>query len=342
MGPCPAIVPCPVVCPSPPSAPDYIMSAVVELCVAVLLVDAAFSGHKRGAWRWVSTLLGGIIFGWSLEWANTNHGGAGAAYCYPPAPFPFNLGGVPLWVPIGWGGIIYAATWTAKHLQLNVVARAAAAAFLVASIDFSLDPVAKLLGFWVWECDNVNFFGVPYDNFDGWYLIVFVYALTASLLLGCTRHLWDKKKAGASYQPWLGVLVQLAAPVACAIVAILVLLLAKSAVPAITKLITTVLVALFHHPPDPSAPSAVLFVLLTAAGAGTLLFSKPRPRDPVAPNWPIIAVPVVIHVASYWLFLQYAGMAAEPSLVATIPLQLLAGIFVYTLPWRRRRLLAVP
>lgn len=312
------------------------MAAIVELCVVVLLADAALRGHRRSQWRWVSTLVGGILFGWFAEWANTGFGsGSGPAYCYPAAPFPFNLGGVPLWVPIGWGGIIYAATWTASRLQLGVVARAVAAAFLVASIDFSLDPVAKLLGFWVWERDQVSFFGVPYDNFNGWYLIVFVYALSASFVLGKARHLWDPNhREYDTTKKRLGLLVEVLAPVFCAAAAIVVLLVAK-------WVVTTITNAVAGHvstPPDSSVVSAVIFMVLTALGTGTLIFSKPRKSDAVAPNWPVVLVPVAVHVASYVLFLAFAGMTAEPTLVGTIPLQLLAGLFVYTMPWRRQRL----
>jgi hypothetical protein len=325
----------PIVCPSPPSVPDYWMAAVVELCVLILLVDAATRGHKHGQWRWVSTLVGGIVFGWFAEWANTGLGrGMGPEYCYPPATFPFNVGGVPLWVPLGWGGIIYAGTWTASRLQLGIVGRAVAAAFLVASIDFSLDPVAKLLGFWVWEREKVSFFGVPYDNFNGWYLIVFVYALSASFVLGRLRHLWDRKhpKYDATKRH-VGLLVEIIAPLACAAVAIGALLLIKGAVTAVTSAVPS-----SPTPPDPSFVSAVIFLILTALGTGTLLFSKPRPSDIVAPNWPVVLVPAAIHVTSFVLFLAFAGMTAEPTLVGTIPLQLLAGLFVYTMPWRRQRL----
>jgi uncharacterized membrane protein len=321
----------PVVCPNPPSPPDHAMAWIVVVCVAILLADAASRGHKQGQWRWVSTLVGGMIFGWFVEWANTGFGhGAGPAYCYPPADFPFNLGGVPTWVPIGWGGIIYAATWTARRLQLGVVPRAIAAAFLVASIDFSLDPVAKLLGFWVWEYKTVNFFGVPYDNFNGWYLIVFVYALSASFVLGKTRRLWDATDASYDVtKKRLGSIVEVLAPILCAAIAIGVMLLAEWAVSAVSGP---------SNSPDSGAGSAVIFMVLTALGMATLVFSKPRQSDLVAPNWPVILVPVAIPVASYVLFLAFAGMACEPTLVGTIPLQLLAGLFVYTMPWRRKRL----
>jgi uncharacterized membrane protein len=316
------------------------MHWIVVLCVLALFIDAllrAIRGGKAGPWRWVWTLLGGILFGLIVEHFNSSGSGT-HSYCYPPAPFPFNVWGVPIWVPIGWGGIIYAAAWTAQRLRLGFVQRAVATAFLVASIDFSLDPVAKMLGFWVWECDTVNFFGVPYDNFNGWYLIVFVYALSANFVLGRTRKYWSANSA--LHKPTAGFLLQLLLPLLCAGLATLLLLFVlKPLVPTVTGWITAIVVAIVHPtaPLDPSVASAVLFMILTALGAGTIIFSTPRASQPVKRNWPVILVPAIIHLSSYVLFLVNGGMMMkeECSLVATIPLQLLAGLFVYTAPWRR-------
>jgi hypothetical protein len=53
-------------------------------------------------------------------------------------------------------------------------------------------------------------------------------------------------------------------------------------------------------------------------------------------------VPIIIHLACYGLYLWFSFRLTpkdESLLVAAIPLQLLAGSFVFTTHWRRRLLL---
>jgi uncharacterized membrane protein len=312
---------------APSAAPTIIISLVVTVCVGWLFVDAL---RARGH-RWAATMIGGIIFGEIVEWLNThdvpfiqgNH-----IYCYPD--LPINWFGVPFWVPVGWGGIIYAATWTAQRLRLPpLLARPVAAAFLAASIDFSLDPVARLTGFWRWECFRVSFCGVPYDNFIGWYLIVFIYSATAAWLLRITKPRWDVQAERFSREWRWSVFIQWAAPLLCALVATVVLVAFKWAL------------AFAHVTSDPSndgSGAAKIFMVATTVGALVTLVLAGKPVADVDPpvNWPVIVVPAVMHVTCYALLLRFADWSQEPMLVAAIPIQLLAGLFVFATPWRRQ------
>jgi uncharacterized membrane protein len=281
-----------------------IVTVVVVVCVLALLWDA----RARGA-RWVATLLGGIVFGEIVEVLNIR--GAGChGYCYPDVG-PMILG-VPLWVPIGWGGIIYASTWAASRLQIPWFGRAITAAFLAVSIDFSLDPVAELLGFWSWDAPPTNFLGVPYDNYAAWFLVVLVYSATATGLLNW----WNPR----------GILAQVGTILVAELVAAVVLFV-----------VVTLLTHFGYSPRGRQGHiAAALFMLALGVGViGTLLhFRVPRPPSPSAGpvNWPVLVVPVVIHVTSYALYFAYARWQ-EPALIAAIPIQLLAGVFIFAQPW---------
>lgn len=90
---------------------------------------------------------------------------------------------VPLWVILGWASIIHASRRTALALGFGPVLGALAAGLLAASIDFVLDPIANALGYWTWNVTGhgqglETMFGVPFDNYLGWMMIVAGLSLT--------------------------------------------------------------------------------------------------------------------------------------------------------------------
>ena len=316
-------------CSAPTSLlPTLFLATVSFVVFVVLLYDA---GANRGS-RWAATLVGGAIFGFAVEWLNTQTGG-GHIYCYPTVPF-FDMFGVPWWVALGWGSVIYASTWTAQRLQLPPLGQAIAAAFLAVSVDFSLDPVAELFGFWDWQCFPVSFFDVPYDNYIGWYLIVFVYALTTPWVLGRLRSSWFLPPGQPATTK--SFVLQWLLPLLCALVAVVVLVAVKALLGSFTNLGV-----------DNGKTAAAIFVVLTLVGGFVTFWLGARNvvlSTPPAVNWPVIIAPAVIHVACYVLFLStgftfspfsFVGWTSESALVASIPIQLLSGLFVFTTPWRR-------
>lgn len=57
------------------------------------------------------------------------------------------------------------------------------ASFIMVSWDFSMDPITATIGHqWIWE-DGGGYFGVPFSNFMGWYLTVFVFFQLFALYL---------------------------------------------------------------------------------------------------------------------------------------------------------------
>src|SRR5215211_85134 len=57
------------------------------------------------------------------------------------------------------------------------------ASFLMVSWDLSFDPINSTIGhIWIWQ-DGGNYFGVPFSNFMGWFLTVFVFFQLFALYL---------------------------------------------------------------------------------------------------------------------------------------------------------------
>lgn len=321
-----------IVCAAPSSPwPTLFLAAVAFVTFGWLVVDAYLHRATRG-WHWVAVPVAGAIFGFIVEWLNTQTG-SGHLYCYEPFPV-INLLGVPLWVAAGWGSVIYASMWTAQLLKLPQVGQAIAAAFLAVSVDFSLDPVAELFGFWKWECFDVNFFKVPFDNYCGWYLIVFVFALVTPRVLNRNAGL---SPATPGHPPTTGSpLAQWGVVIACALVSVAVLVLAKALLGSFTQ-----------FGGDNGKTAATVFIVLTLVGSFvTFWLGRARVNLPLPPpvNWPVMIVPAVIHLACYLLFLttgftfspfQFVGWTVQSALVASIPIQLIGGLFVFTTPWRR-------
>jgi len=145
---------------------------VMELCVFALALVLVPHARKQGR-QWVSTYACGVLFGTTIEMLLVS--GASASYRYGEFLVMLGPAGkeVPLWVGVGWGAILYAASWTAYRLKLPRLLRPLAAGVLAVNIDLSLDPIAHHLGYWVWlKAPPVNLYGVPFDNFLGWFGIV--------------------------------------------------------------------------------------------------------------------------------------------------------------------------
>jgi uncharacterized membrane protein len=204
------------------------------------------------------------------------------------------------------------------------------ASFLAVSIDFSLDPIARLLRFWTWQQYPVSFDGVPYDNFTGWYLIVLVYAIATSIVLGRTRGSWNLSGAAFTAPWWRSGLIQWGWVLACVLLAT-----------GMIFVVGWIMGQLGYSPGlDGGATAAEIFLACTAVGAFVTvllvrrraLVPSPAVSTPPVVSWPVLLVPVIIHLTCLLLYFVFAKWQ-EPVLVAAIPIQLLAGVFVFAQPW---------
>ena len=122
----------------------------------------------------------------------------GVATGFPFGPYHYTdalgpkLAYVPLLIGPAYLGVGYMA-WVIGTILVGDVKRAASAlstfaapfiaAFVMVLWDLSLDPAASTVAkWWIWR-DGGGFFGVPLQNFLGWYLTVFVFMQLFALYL---------------------------------------------------------------------------------------------------------------------------------------------------------------
>ena len=161
------------------------------------LVLILFSACLRHAlWRdtdlprgWhVGELLGGLLFGLLLEWVNVRF-----VTGYHYGRFVLMLDSIPIGIGMGWAVIIYSAMLATDRWGLPEADRPFADALLALNIDLGMDAVAFRMGMWTWEFYKpevrwtADWFGVPFGNFYGWMLVVFLYSTFIRLLRPAAR-----------------------------------------------------------------------------------------------------------------------------------------------------------
>jgi len=135
------------------------------------------------AWRrqrdlfWV--IPAAIVFGFVIEYSQVSK--ATPPYHYTEALVPLP-GMVPLGVVLSWGTIIYAVLSTLRLLKLSRLSRPIVAGLLATAIDFVSDPAFVSLDFWIWA-EPGAWFGIPWTNYVGWFVIVAAYTLWHDVLL---------------------------------------------------------------------------------------------------------------------------------------------------------------
>jgi Carotenoid biosynthesis protein len=157
----------------------YYCFPIAEISMYILFILCFVHAVKQGI-RHISYLLGGLLFGLMLEYINLL---SNLGYTY--GKFMVMLGHPPLEIPlcigIGWSIIIYTARLFTDRFQLPLWSAAALDTLLAISIDLSMDVVAYRLHMWNWNWSSRNpltadWFGVPFDNFFGWLMVVFFYS----------------------------------------------------------------------------------------------------------------------------------------------------------------------
>lgn len=148
---------------------------LVELSVLFLGILTFFEAWKT-SFKDMFTFLGAAVFGLMIEFAFVI---LSSGYSYGDYLISPTIAGhsVPLWVSVGWATIIYAAMKTSDRTRIPWYLRPVFDGLLAVSVDLTLDPVAEHLGFWHWH-NGGDYYGVPYDNFMGWMMIVSFYSFT--------------------------------------------------------------------------------------------------------------------------------------------------------------------
>lgn len=119
------------------------------------------------------------ISGMTVEWIGVHSGRLFGGYGYSDILGPV-MAGVPVTLGFAWIAVVVNASLLARDFGFTGVrlaaARAVQAGWWTVLLDLTLDPVAHARGFWNWE-DDGGFYGVPWSNFAGWFVVSMVLSL---------------------------------------------------------------------------------------------------------------------------------------------------------------------
>ena len=88
----------------------------------------------------------------------------------------------PVMACVGWFFVAYSCVYVADLVlpKAKIVWRATMGGLLAVNLDLWLDPVQTHKTFisWVWKSpDAINIFHIPFSNFVGWFLLIFLFAI---------------------------------------------------------------------------------------------------------------------------------------------------------------------
>jgi uncharacterized membrane protein len=235
---------------------DPIAFRLIETFAYATCLVALYFARKRYGWDVVILALASMAYSYVFEALASSTG----TYHYDPrfwVKLPFN---VPLWIPIGWGTIVFVSTATSNRLGMKWWARPFAAALLALLLDIALDPIAVGLGYWTWKTPG-TFYRVTWSNFTGWLLIVGSYSFVVEWLYEKKLTKKRKEDGGEGHGAWeiLGPIVAILLALVLCIALHLVLQIGPD--------------WLFH---DSDVVRGWIFTLLVLGCVGVCAYSLPR------------------------------------------------------------------
>ncbi|QID16376.1 carotenoid biosynthesis protein [Nitrogeniibacter mangrovi] len=175
-----------------PSTDFLVLQSLNYLLTVFMLVHA---WRRQRGLLWV--IPAAIVFGFLIEYSQVSKAVPPYRYTQALVALP---GPVPLGVVLSWGTIIYAVLATVRTLRLSPWVLPIVAGLLATAIDFVSDPAFVSLDFWVWAKPG-DWFGIPWTNYVGWFVIVAGYAAWFELLL----RRGPARPAFRALAPWLAV-----------------------------------------------------------------------------------------------------------------------------------------
>jgi putative membrane protein len=140
---------------------------------------ALLHASERMNWKRTLWMLGtSFVISLTFECVGVATGVVYGSYHYTDKLGFLFLGLVPLLIPVAWFMMMYPsfviADWVvpAKSIWRPVLV-AAVGAVIMTAWDVVMDPMMVKGGHWVWEV-NGPYFGIPLQNFSGWWLTTFV------------------------------------------------------------------------------------------------------------------------------------------------------------------------
>lgn len=127
-----------------------------------------------------SFIAAAFVYGFALEQAMIQ---LYETYTYNVTDVVLTLLDVPVHVAVAWAAILYAGWQTGLALGVSERRLPFFVALFALHIDLSMDVVAIQIPYWTWEMPGL-WFGVPLNNFYGWYLVAFFFVGSALALDG--------------------------------------------------------------------------------------------------------------------------------------------------------------
>ena len=149
---------------------------------------AIYAYRYLGLWHWLTFMVPAIALSLTAELLGTSTGFPFGAYHYLTG-LGYKISGlVPFTIPLSWfylgfSAYLLAYAGLASVGRLRWLGAIGFGALLLTSWDFVLDPAMSqtTMPFWAWEQPGA-FFGMPYQNFAGWFGTGVVYMGVATLL----------------------------------------------------------------------------------------------------------------------------------------------------------------
>jgi putative membrane protein len=162
---------------------------VVYMVLGIAAV-AIYAYRSLGLWHWLSFMIPAIALSLGSELLGTSTGFPFGHYRYLSGLGYKIAGLVPFTIPLSWYYLGFSAylivrVGLSKRSQspiTTVLGAIILGSVLLTSWDFVLDPAMSqtAVPFWVWEQPGA-FFGMPYENFAGWFGTGAVFMTVASL-----------------------------------------------------------------------------------------------------------------------------------------------------------------
>jgi putative membrane protein len=163
---------------------------VVYMVLATIAV-AIYAYRRLGTWHWLGFMIPAIGISLGSELLGTSTGFPFGHYHYLENLGYKIAGLVPFTIPLSWFYLGFSAYLLArvgleskfKASWLTTTGAIALGSLLLTSWDFVLDPAMSQTSvpFWAWEQPGA-FFGMPYQNFAGWFGTGVVFMTVATLI----------------------------------------------------------------------------------------------------------------------------------------------------------------
>lgn len=162
---------------------DIMAMVAAPLAVASLAV-VTWHAAKMLGWKPALRMVGvSLAIVYVLEEIGVHTGIIFGRYYFTPLMGP-KQDVIPIAIFCGWVTLIY-MTWVVTNLLIDgspiptrhtpsmIIFRALVGALVITTIDISADPIGVANGWWVW-LDGGAFYGVPIQNYVGWFIVAFL------------------------------------------------------------------------------------------------------------------------------------------------------------------------